>query len=219
MKNIRLHFSKTFDARYISHLDLTRVFARAVRQSGLPFWYTEGFNTHLYLTFALPLSLGFESICETVDLRLTDDDVPLYRLSSINDFLPCGIEIFNCALPKYRTGEIGFARYTVELDDGAEGVGALSSALGRLLSRDSIPVQKKTKSGERTVDIMPMVHSFSVSDYTDRCTLDITVRAGSESSLNPMLIVGELERTLGHQLDHCLVKRVQILTKELRVFE
>ncbi len=219
MKNIRLHFSKTFDVRYISHLDLTRVFSRAVRQSRLPFWYTEGFNTHLYLTFSLPLSLGFESICETVDLRLLDDDMPFDALFSINGFLPYGLEIFNCAPPKHKTGEIGFARYIVELDDLAEGPRGVASILRELYSRDSICVAKKTKSGEKTVDIKPMIHSFSVESYGDRCALDVTVSAGSDGSLNPSLIVGELERMMGHEADHCLIKRVQVLTKSLEVFE
>ena len=74
MINVRLHFSKTFEAKYISHLDLARCFSRALKKSGLDLWYTEGFNTRLYLTFALPLSLGLESLCETVDIRLINDE-------------------------------------------------------------------------------------------------------------------------------------------------
>ncbi|MBQ9964192.1 MAG: DUF2344 domain-containing protein, partial [Clostridia bacterium] len=57
---MRITFSKTGSARYISHLDLNRTMTRAVRRAGLPIWYTEGFNRHPYLTFAAPLSLGYE---------------------------------------------------------------------------------------------------------------------------------------------------------------
>ena len=66
--DVRLFYSKTGSAKYISHLDTMRAFQRAFRRCrDLDFWYTEGFNPHLYLTFALPLSLGYESGAETVD--------------------------------------------------------------------------------------------------------------------------------------------------------
>ena len=67
---VRIFFSKSGRARYISHLDLNRTMTRAVRRAGLPIWYTEGFSRHPYLTFAAPLSLGFEGERETMDLRL-----------------------------------------------------------------------------------------------------------------------------------------------------
>ena len=73
MIDIRLGFSKTDRAAYISHLDCNRLFQRAFKRSGLPVWYTQGFNPHVYLTFPLPLSLGTESLCETVDFRLTEE--------------------------------------------------------------------------------------------------------------------------------------------------
>ena len=66
---IRVYFTKTGEASYISLLDLQRVMQRALKRSGLPVWYTLGFNPHIYMTFAAPLSLGQESLCETVDFK------------------------------------------------------------------------------------------------------------------------------------------------------
>ena len=57
-RDLRLFYTKTGSAKYISHLDVMRAFQRAFRRSKIPVWYTEGFHPHLYLTFALPLSLG-----------------------------------------------------------------------------------------------------------------------------------------------------------------
>ena len=56
MINIRVFYHKTSRAKYISHLDIMRCMQRAVVRAGLPVWYTEGFNPHIYLTFSLPLS-------------------------------------------------------------------------------------------------------------------------------------------------------------------
>ena len=62
MTTIRVWFTKTGEASYISLLDLQRVMQRALKRSGLPVWYTLGFNPHIYMTFAAPLSLGQESL-------------------------------------------------------------------------------------------------------------------------------------------------------------
>ena len=71
MPNLRVFYEKTGRAKYISHLDINRCMQRALRRAEIPVWYTEGFNPHPYTTFALPLSLGYESLCETMDLRIT----------------------------------------------------------------------------------------------------------------------------------------------------
>ena len=51
------------EASYISLLDMQRVMQRVLKRSGLPVWHTLGFNPHIYMTFACPLSLGQESQC------------------------------------------------------------------------------------------------------------------------------------------------------------
>ena len=70
-QKVRLFFTKLDRAKYISHLDMNRCMSRALKRSGLPVWYTGGFNPHMYLTFPLPLSLGCESVYECVDLKMT----------------------------------------------------------------------------------------------------------------------------------------------------
>ena len=71
MREVRLKFSKTGQAKYISHLDTNRVFSRAFSRAKINLWYTEGFNPRPYMSFSLPLSLGVESLCENVDIRIT----------------------------------------------------------------------------------------------------------------------------------------------------
>lgn len=50
-QKVRLFFTKLDRAKYISHLDMNRCMSRALKRSGLPVWYTGGFNPHMYLTF------------------------------------------------------------------------------------------------------------------------------------------------------------------------
>lgn len=108
-KTIRLVFSKTGRAVYISHLDLNRAMIRAVRRAALPIWYTEGFNRHPYVTFAAPLSLGYEGLHETMDLRL-EEDMPMEELTSrLNAVLPEGLAALSAAEAVRKAGEVAAA--------------------------------------------------------------------------------------------------------------
>ena len=91
MENVRVFYQKTGRGKYISHLDMTRCMKRALRRAGIPVWYTEGFNPHVYMTFALPISLGFESLCETMDIRLTQPMSLEEIKERLNRVLPEGI--------------------------------------------------------------------------------------------------------------------------------
>ena len=64
MKTVRVFFKKLGRMKFISHLDMTRFMSRLITKANIPVWYTEGFNQHLYMNFAVPLSLGFEGLYE-----------------------------------------------------------------------------------------------------------------------------------------------------------
>ena len=115
MRAVRLNFSKTGRAIYISHLDINRMMTRAVRRAKLPMWYTEGFNPHPYLTFALPLSLGQSSDCEYMDIRIEGDITDEEILNRLNAVLPEGVKILSVSAPVYDAKEIEKALYFVKL--------------------------------------------------------------------------------------------------------
>ena len=88
MREVRLRFSKTGRCKYISHLDINRCMARAFSRAEIPLWFTEGFNPHPYMSFSLPLSLGVESLCESVDIRLIEEISNDEVKQRMNDALP-----------------------------------------------------------------------------------------------------------------------------------
>ena len=65
----RIKYSKGPELRFVSHLDLMRLFQRAVRRAGLPIGYSHGFNPHQLMSFGNPLSLGMTSIGEYCDFE------------------------------------------------------------------------------------------------------------------------------------------------------
>ena len=67
MRNVRIFYKKIGRMKFISHLDMTRFMSRLISKSKIPVWYTEGFNRHIYMNFAVPLSLGFEGLYEILE--------------------------------------------------------------------------------------------------------------------------------------------------------
>ena len=81
---LRVKFKKVGDLQYISHLDLVRTMHKIIVRAGLPLWYTEGFNPKPKMAFAAPLSVGTESLCEFMDLRVTEAISPEEILARLN---------------------------------------------------------------------------------------------------------------------------------------
>ena len=175
--------------RFISHLDMTRFMSRLIRRAGLPVWYTEGFNPHLYMTFALPLSLGFESDYEVVDIRILDDDYDIASLpEKLNAVCPPYIQFFGATEPVKKAGDVAAASFSILFDDGGEILNDLNAFLGR----GSILVLKKTKKGvEKEIEIGDKIVSFSTENIDGNTVLNITLPAGSQENINPELYLNK----------------------------
>lgn len=175
--------------KFISHLDMMRFMSRLIRRADLPVWYTEGFNPHLYMTFALPLSLGFESDYEVVDIRLLDDGYPLDTLcEKLNSVCPPYIHFFDAKEPVLKTGDVALAKFVITFDDG----GKIFEKINTFLNKDSIKVLKKTKKGgEKEIEIADKIKDFSLEKCEENTVLKITLPAGSVENLNPELFLNK----------------------------
>ena len=213
MKNVRLFYKKSGRARFISHLDTMRFMSRLLRRAGLPVWYTEGFNPHLYITFAMPLSLGFESEYEIADIRLTDDSFPLDGIcETLNANGTDGFYFFAAKEPVKKLSCLCFAKFMAEFDDG----GTLAERLEKFLSSGSIPVEKKTKKGDiKTINAADDIKAFSV-EKSDCTRLEITLPAGSSGSVNPELIIKKFLTETGENR-YVKITRQSLLCDDLSV--
>jgi len=190
MQNIRIWFSKRGRAKYISHLDLMRAMSRAVRRAGLPIWYTEGFNPHPYLSFALPLPLGQEGLREAMDLRLLED-MPLEEIAGCFDgILPEGIEILGAAQPWCGPGEIKAAEYCIIIP--CENPEAWRAQAGTLIETGALTAKKMGKQGHRKVEkeiaLAPLIFKYALQAGESQVHLSCALAAGSEANLNPALL-------------------------------
>ena len=193
---VRLVFSKTGRAKYISHLDLSRAMSRVLRRAAIPLWYTEGFNKHPYITFAAPLSLGHESLCERMDFRLTDETVSMQEIvSRINACLPEGLRALSAAEAVTKACDLGASRYRLRLDCDPATVTAF-------LQQPSITVEKKTKKkgGFKTVEIKPHLQDSELAEEDGKAVLTVTLPCSNETTVNPTLLLSALSAFCGREI-------------------
>jgi radical SAM-linked protein len=215
---VRATFEKCGRAKYISHLDLNRCMLRTFRRSGLPIWYTEGFNPHPYYSFALALSLGFESSCEILDFNITDDEMSMEEIrDKLNAVMPEGMGIVKVALQKQKITAIAKAEYTFSLvTDNADG---LFEAAQSLLALPEILIEKKTKKGIKEVDIKPDMEILSCEKTSSSVDVRMYLPAGTQTNYNPTLFIEALRRSTDIPFEPQKIRREAILCADNSVFE
>lgn len=215
----RALFEKVDNARFISHLDLMRLFQRAFKRAGLPLTHTQGFNPRPSVSIALPLSLGAESHCELLDFDL-ESPVPLEDIRNrLNAALIDGIrvrEVYdNGAKIKYLA--LLQSRLTLEYDGGIP-AGA-ESAIGQLFAQETLVLEKKNRNGVTQQDIIPMIRNLEISRISEgELRLDV-LHCCQNPSLNPMQLGVAIEKYLPELTpDYIRVCREEIYTEDKTVF-
>lgn len=214
MTTVRIWFTKTGEASYISLLDLQRVMGRSLKRSRLPVWYTLGFNPHIYMTFASPLSLGQESLVESVDVKTEEEhlDFDAWR-TALNKVMPTGIEVTKVEHSGMKASEIAFARYTVRLSNTASAV-----ALDAYNELPQALVEKKSKRGMRSVDLKETLPKVDYRVEGDEVVFDLLLPAGETLNLNPTLFTGFMQEHCGLE-SHPHILRTGLLTKNMQDFQ
>lgn len=220
MREVRLRFSKTCRLKYISHLDINRAMSRALKRAQIPLWYTEGFNPHPYMSFSLPLSLGVESLCESVDLRIIGDITNDEIKNRLNNVLPQDIKIVDVYDDFRDNSEIVYSDYVYkfEFKDNE----AAFEKIKNVLSSDEIIALKKGKQGRKRVmketNIKSFIDKYSISIRNDVIVLNIRLLAGPEKNLNPSLLFDTIIRLIDMDFEWKSIARISLLDKDYKEF-
>lgn len=190
---------------------------RVIRRAGIPLWYTEGFNRHPYITFAAPLSLGYEGLRESMDLRL-EEELPMEELvERMNAAAPEGILFLSAAPAVMKAGELTAARYRIAFF--REGGGCERGLLERFLQQEALPVEKRTKKGGvKTVDLRPHLAEPVLDGEEMAAVLEVTLPCSSALTLNPSLLLTALQAFSGDDTLRCAVVRTCLLGPDGREF-
>jgi len=222
MNKIRFKYSKTGRAKYISHLDLTSVMQRAFLRAGIDLKYSEGFNPHPYISAALPLSVGCESICELMDVAVNGVNLP--DITKI--ILPEGIKILDVYASGRKFNDIAWIKINgVFQYNNSEPANIVTvvEKIKNCFSNESIVITKKTKRGIKEIDIAPYVKNTEIifantgvigTEYNVLITAVISAK-------DPVINTLDLENVLPEDLkaDHTEFKRIEIYDNNMLLFK
>lgn len=217
---LRLLFTKTDNAIWISHLDTMRLFQRAFKRCGFHLKHTQGFNPRPSVSIALPLSVGVESYCELLDFELEDQDVSCGMiLERLNGSLIDGIRVIDVYDNGAKLKNLKLLRCEIELDyDGGIPQGA-ADAIRALFTRAEIWLDKKSKNGIISQNIIPMilnVETVILNEYKLRMDALICCQ---EPSLNPAQLSAAVIKYLPEYApDHVMCRRRELLDAESQIF-
>lgn len=219
MKNVRIWFKKDKECRYISHLDLNRVMLRTVFRTKLPIWYTEGFNPHPFITFPLPLSLGFRGECECMDVRFLDEDFDLTKVADMmNPYLPDGIRVYDATVCKMKPGDIAYAKFSARIYSDILSSAELKAELCELMLLDEYLIPKKTKSGIKDINVAEYLKLIEIDPDREELTIFATLPAGSSNNINIQLLIKALEKYVDSDVYYDITRH-GVFNKEMLPFE
>ena len=182
---IRIRFTKVGSLQFISHLDLCRTMKSALIRAKAPLWYSEGFNPHPRMTFALPLSIGTQSVNELLDVKLDYEvDAEAFR-AALDAETTDEMKILECYYPENKLNSIEWAEYELAFDRDIE------SAKG--MFDEPYIIMKRSKSGEKETDISPLTALCEIEGNRARVILSAT----SEKFLNPEYIAAAICKKTG----------------------
>jgi len=163
--NIRARFIRGEQVKYISHLDMMKMFERALRRSRIPIYYSQGFNPHPQIVFGLPLSVGVTSDAEYVDFELSEEMEPSEFVDILNKQLPEGLKLSDAKVRTTKSNimaSITKASYevlvTISQNPGIEEIG---EKILDFMKNKEIFITKESKGKVKKVDIRPMIQKFS----------------------------------------------------------
>jgi radical SAM family uncharacterized protein/radical SAM-linked protein len=186
---VRLIWSKSEEVRFTSHLDVGRTFERAIRRSGIPIAYSEGFHPHQKVAFGPPLPLGFVSDSEYLDIQLTQpySHGVLYRL---NQALPPGFEFLEAKTilgkSESLSSIINLALYEVELDyPEAE----TNAKIQSILSQKNLSVKRITQAGPKEIDVRKHIIKLECTGGDSKTKVKMFLGLGTEGYVRPQEVL------------------------------
>ena len=200
-------FTKEENIKFISHLDVLKTIQKNIRRAGLPVEFSQGFNPHMNTSIAQPLSVGVYSSGEYMDMILTTETDEQEIVDKLNATAPSGIKYISALAIPYTQGEkkvpqamalIDAARYTIKVK--YSDVSNLEEEMTNLLENETWNTIKKSKKGEREVNLRTLVKEFSFWIKDEFLVLNVLISTGSREHLSADLLVSYIQEKTSNAL-------------------
>lgn len=206
---IRIKFRKTGIMKFIGHLDVMRYFQKAIRRADVEICYSGGFSPHQIMSFAAPLGVGITSNGEYVDIEVHSTGTTAEMLERLNAVMAEGFEIAEYKLlPDTTTNamsSVAAADYTLTFRPGyepeEESAEEWFKKLTAFFDQPQVMVLKKTKKGEKEMDLKPLIYDLGVIAGNDaaQAQLFMKISTGSASNIKPELLLDAYYKALGKE--------------------
>jgi radical SAM-linked protein len=196
MQRLRIRFSRGEELKFISHLDIMRLWQRALHRAEIPLAYSEGFSPHPRLSLAAPLAVGVTSQAELMDVFCSKWVSPHFFTGAVSQQLPAGIEIgqvYSVAptLPSLQS-QLSQAEYEVKLETEKDQAG-VEAALASLLAVEQLPWHHERDTGTRNYDLRALIDDLWLIDWhRGSCTIGMRLRCDSGGSGRPEQVAAAL---------------------------
>ena len=196
MHRLRLKFSRGPQLKFLSHLDLMRLWERVFRRANVGMVYSEGFSPHPKMSLAAPLAVGVTSKAEVMDVFLSRRTTSGNFVQEITPQLPDGISIIDVQpvaleAPSLQS-RLRFAEYEVEVE-AEQGTGDVEISMRSLLALDTLPWHHARDTGERFYDLRPLLDDLWIAGKKDEVyTIGMRLRCDSSGSGRPEQVIKAL---------------------------
>lgn len=196
MQRLRIRFSRGEEIKYISHLDIMRLWERALRRARIPLAYSEGFNPRPRISLAAPLSVGITSEAELMDIFLSKMVSPHWFTAAVSQQLSRGIEILEVfpiapVIPSLQS-QVRYAEYKVQIGTEKESKD-IQSAISSLLATEHLPWHHERDTGRRSYDLRTLIDDLWLVDWCDSyCTIGMKLRCDNSGSGRPEQVTAAL---------------------------
>jgi len=213
MQRLRIRFGRGEEVRFISHLDIMRLWERALRRAQIPLAYSEGFSPHPRLSLAVPLAVGVTSEAELMDVFVTQMVSPHWFTTKAGQQLPPGIEILGVypvtlTMPSLQS-QVRYTEYRVEVETDKKPE-QIESALSSLLLVEHLPWRHQRDTGERSYDLRTLIDALWLADWRHPYyTIGMRLRCDNSGSGRPEQVASALGFTHYPQSIH----RTKLITE------
>jgi radical SAM-linked protein len=189
MFRLRVRFCRGEELKFISHLDIIRLWLRAMRRAGIPLEYSEGFSPHPRISLAVPLSVGVTADNELMDISVTKVVSPHWFVDTVNRQLPDGLKVLEATpiganVPSLQS-QVRYTQYQVEVksDKNEE---EIKGDIDRLLALESLPWHHERDTGRKSYDLRNLVDDIWVVEMkAESCVLGMILRCDESGSGRP----------------------------------
>lgn len=189
MQRLRTRFRRGEEIKFISHLDIMRLWERALRRAQIHQAYSEGFSPRPRISLAAPLSVGVTSEAELMDIFVTKSVSPHWFTAAVSRQLPRGIEILDVypiapGLPSLQS-QVRYAEYEVEVTT-EKGSKDIESAISSLLSVEHLPWHHQRDTGRRSYDLRALIDNVWLIGWShSHCTIGMRLRCDNSGAGRP----------------------------------